>query len=270
MTHTTNDPRGGARTWQVRVLGSWHLETQGREIKVPPREQRLVALLALVGARRRSVLAGMLWPDSNEARASANLRTAAVELRRRAPGLLDAEQETLQLAGRVSTDVAMLRDRLRAPRQEVAPAAEAGYLLGVEELLPGWYDEWVVTERDRLRQGVLDRISTVVRRQMEDDPADALPLARAAAELDPMRESVHRALATIHLLEGDRVAAWQVYEDFHRRSVREFGVAPSAKFEELVEPMRAERRARRTTGGPVPMSGARTAMVSGAGVRRLR
>lgn len=118
--------------------------------------------------------------------------------------------------------------------------------------MPGWYEDWVVSEREYLHEMVLDRIQHVVQGLVEIEAVDeALPLVRVAIQLDPMRESAHRALARLYLLSGDRVAAWQVYDGFRRRSVREFGVSPSTRFEELIEPLRAERRARRSAGRTV-------------------
>lgn len=237
--------------WQVQTLGGWRLTRGGEEVCLPHREQRLVALLVLMGPRPRSYLSGSLWPESTEDRAASNLRTTSVEVRRRAPGLLASAADTLAVAGPVRHDLAQLREALRGAGGTMTPAAEASYLLGVGELLPGWYEDWVVHERERLRAERIDRMSTIVDALVAArEPVQALPLARATVQLEPMRESAHRALARIHLLRGDRVEAWQLYEDFRRRSVTEFGVAPSSYFDELVAPLRAERQSRRDRAVP--------------------
>lgn len=221
----------------------------GEEVHLPRREQNLLALLLIEGRRPRSFLAGRLWPETCESRALANLRSTTLVLRRRAPGLLAPGTGMLGLAPGVYSDVARLRLLLRGLGPSMTTVEEATYLLGVGELLPGWDQEWVVAERDHLKEGVTDRISQVVSQLVRDECIDhALPLARAAILREPMRESAHRALAQIYLLSGDRVAAWQVYTAFRRRSVTEFGVSPSTRFEELVGPLRAERRARRVDG----------------------
>lgn len=234
--------------WHLRTLGGWGVTRAGAEVVLPPRDQRLVALLLIDGRRPRSVLAARLWPDAPDARASSNLRSATLDLRRRAPGLVQSVAGTLGLDPAVRSDLARLRRLLRGGHV-MSLVEEAGALLRVEELLPGWHEEWVVSERECLHEGTLDRIQHVVRGLVDIEAADqALPLVRVAIQLDPMRESAHRALARLHLLSGDRVAAWQVYAGFRRRSVREFGVSPSSRFEELIEPLRAERRARKATG----------------------
>lgn len=235
--------RGGG--WSLQALGGWAVVHDGTEVALPPRDQRLLALLLIEGRRPRSVLTARLWPDAPDARASSNLRSTALDLRRRAPGLVEAVAGTLGLGRTVDSDVARLRQLLRG-RHELGLVDEARELMQVDELLPGWHEPWVVAERGYLREGVLDRIHHVVHGLVEMEAVDhALPLVRTAIQLEPLRESAHRALVQLYLLSGDRVAAWQVYDDFRRRSVREFGVSPSSRFEEVVEPLRAERRARR-------------------------
>lgn len=243
------DERVRMEGWYLHALGTWMLTKDGEEVPLPPRGRRLLVLLLIEGRRPRTHLAARLWPDTSESRASANLRSTTLDLRRRAPGLLATDAGMLGIAPRVRSDVTRLRLALRGAGQPMTTTEEAAYLLGIGGLLPGWGEDWVTAERDHLKEGVLDRISLVVHLLVSEHEVDhALPLVRVAIQLDPMRESAHRALATIHLIAGDRVAAWQVYTAFHRRSVAEYGVSPSQRFEDLVEPLRAERRARKASG----------------------
>lgn len=231
--------------WSLHTLGAWALAQDGVEVALPPRDQRVLALLLIEGRRPRSVLSARLWPDAPDTRASSNLRSATLDLRRRAPGLVESVAGTLGLGRAVISDLERLRHLLRGGHTG-GLLGEAEALRQVGELLPGWREDWVVTEREYLRECVLDRIHHVVQGLVEIEAADhALPLVRTAIQLEPMRESAHRALAQLHLLAGDRVAAWQVYAGFRHRSVREFGVSPSPRFERLIEPLRAERRARK-------------------------
>ncbi len=64
---------------EVRLLGQFDVRLDGRHIDLPTRPaQALLAYLILhVGTRkRREQLAGLLWPDSDEANARNNLRQA--------------------------------------------------------------------------------------------------------------------------------------------------------------------------------------------------
>lgn len=235
--------------WHLHVLGTWEVRNGDVDVLLPPRGQRLIALLLIDGRRPRTYLAGRLWPDTSEHKAASNLRSTVLDLRRRAPGLVHADATTIALAPEVASDLDRLREWMRGRAIGRSAADEARYLVGVEELLPGWYDEWVLAERGRLSALVIDRVSHVVHELVvAEDVEHALPLARVAIQLEPMRESAHRALVAIYLLAGDRIAAWQAYTAFRRRSVSEFGVSPSPQFDALVAPLVAERRARRATG----------------------
>lgn len=241
--------RAGPDGWCCDVLGSWRLSRAGEVVVLPPRDQRLLALLLIEGGGPHSHVAGLLWPNSSEARASSNLRSTTLDLRMRAPALVVSEGGGLALASSVRSDVSRLRDALLGRGPVRTAVEESDYLLGIRELLPGWYDDWVIAERSRLNEGVIDRMSRVLETLIDEEQiGHALPLARAAVHLEPMKESSLRSLARVHLLAGDRIAAWQTYADFRHQSIAEFGVAPSRQFDDLMEPLRAERRARKTSG----------------------
>ncbi len=234
------------RAWQLQLLNGWELRSLGEPLHAPVRMQRLVAFLALQGSRPRGLVAAELWPDSNEAHARSNLRTTVVHVHRVAPGLLMPERDPLALSAHVGVDVAALRVALSEP-SDVSGSDLTRALLDTGELLPGWYDDWVLSDRERLRQrriNLLDRLSG----QLLDE--GNLPLASAAAltcvALEPLRESPHRTLVRIHLTQGDRVEAFRVYQGFRRRSIAEFGLAPDTAFQHLMEPLLDERRRRLT------------------------
>ena len=95
---TSSSSGGGTSSWTVRacVLGG--------------REQRLSALLALTGHQSaRSQVAGILWPESTDARALASLRRAVLQTQRRSPGLLRADRTSIGLHPDVRVDVDELR-----------------------------------------------------------------------------------------------------------------------------------------------------------------
>lgn len=82
-------------------------------------------------------------------------------------------------------------------------------------LLPGWYDDWVVLERERLRQlqlHALDRLAAAL--LAAEEPGRALDAALVAVQADPLRESAHRIVVRIHLREGNAPEALRAYERF--------------------------------------------------------
>ncbi|WP_105033973.1 AfsR/SARP family transcriptional regulator [Cryobacterium aureum] len=62
----------------------------------------------------------------------------------------------------------------------------------------------------------------------------ALGAARAAAVVDPLRESAQHLLVRCHLAEDNYASAVQVYRSFRAHLGRELGVEPSAHFAELL------------------------------------
>ena len=69
------------------------------------------------------------------------------------PGLLEADRWTVGLSRRVRVDVhALLRAMDTAPSRQRHDPSGLLSLLECEELLPGWYDDWVLYEREKLEQ----------------------------------------------------------------------------------------------------------------------
>jgi DNA-binding SARP family transcriptional activator len=61
------------------------------------------------------------------------------------------------------------------------------------DLLPGWYEEWVIFERERLRQRLLHAMESLVRRLISHNRlADAVQVAVTAVGVEPLRESAQR------------------------------------------------------------------------------
>src|SRR3712207_2003755 len=114
--------------------------------QVPRGVQRLVAHVCLYRRRPRTLVAGHLWPDVPEEHAHGSLRSTLWRLQKSVPGLVEASAGCLALADGVRVDVRELDDwarRVRDPRSCLTEVEvpQAG-LLG--ELLPGWYDDWVL------------------------------------------------------------------------------------------------------------------------------
>lgn len=202
---------------------------------LPAASARLVALLALRGPTPRCAVAAELWPEADEARASGALRTTLWRLGRAGDGVLEGD-EVLRLRRGLDVDVhrvvlsahVLLRDQRHRP-------VEVGVLLDASELLPGWLDEWVLVERDRLRElrvAALEVLSgrSVVRRRY----ALAAEAARAAMRVDPLRESAYRALIRAQLAEGNRAQAVATYRRLADLLRSELGFAPAEETRRLL------------------------------------
>jgi DNA-binding SARP family transcriptional activator len=120
------------------------------------------------------------------------------------------------------------------------PAAQADDLVapGVAlqgELLPGWYDDWVLLERERLRQLRMHALEVLAERLLAAGRhGEAIEAAYAAVRGEPLRESAHRVLVRAHLAEGNVAEAVRAHGSFCRMLDEELGVAPTAQMQELL------------------------------------
>jgi DNA-binding SARP family transcriptional activator len=213
--------------------------------ELPRSVQRVVAHLCLAGRPARAAVSGHLWPDVPEDRAQASLRSALWRLRRSAPELVDASHDTLRLAVGVRTDVQELdawADRVCDPRtgaDRVTLPRPA--LLG--DLLPGWYDDWVLLERDRLHQLRLHALETVATRLCTAGRhAEALQAAYLAIRAEPLRESAHRTVVRVHLAEGNVAEAVRAHDAFEDLLRDELGVPPTEQMSRLLRGLAGLRR----------------------------
>lgn len=207
-------------------------------VELPEGSKRLLAFVALRGGQvDRQYAAGTLWPAGSDARAAGNLRSALWRLNGDQLSLLAADRHTLVLRKDVLVDVHMVTEwssRLvtgTATRvdMEVPPLAIDAF-----ELLPGWLDDWVLVERECLRQRVLHALEALSRlRSRALQHAQAVDAAMAAVAVEPLRESAQRALIDAHLAEGNRVEARRCYEAYRALAGRELGVEPSADLQAL-------------------------------------
>lgn len=92
------------------------------------------------------------------------------------------------------------------------------------ELLPGWYDEWVLLERERLRNQQLHALEELsARLSGAGRHTSAVDAALAALAADPLRETAHRALIEAHLAEGNQgeaIRRWRSYRSLIRDRLR--------------------------------------------------
>jgi len=64
--------------------------------------------------------------------------------------------------------------------------------------------------------------------------ADAIEVGLAALRNEPLRESAHRALISVHLAEGNPSEALRQYRQFRELLRAELGLEPSPLIKELV------------------------------------
>lgn len=223
---------------RLRLLGGWHLVVDGADVPLGHREQRLVALLALGAPGSRAQVASLLWPDSTDERALGSLRRAVWQCGRRCPDVISSGRTTVALADWIHVDVDALRRAAGLTELPMGNTAARDLLavLRGPELLPGWYDDWVVDERARLEQQRATALEHIAEHALErDDFALAVDAATLAAEREPLRESAHETAIRGLLALGEAGRAQHVYRRYRDLLDDELGVQPSARIRALVE-----------------------------------
>jgi DNA-binding SARP family transcriptional activator len=232
---------------RVALLDGFALEIDGRGQgstgdDLPRGAQRLIAHLSLSGRPGRGAIAGQLWPDVPEDHAHGSLRSALWRVQKAVPGLVDVSGGALGLAPGVHVDV---RDFTAWAQLVLDPYRGLDGVATPEmalrgELLPGWYDDWVLLERERLRQLRMHALEVLAHKlACTGRYGEAVQAAYAAVRTEPLRESAHRAVVRVHLAEGNVAEAVRAYESFRSLLVDELGVLPTPQMTELI--VRARR-----------------------------
>lgn len=226
--------------WRLRLMQGFELRREGLPVDLPLTAQRVVAFLGVAGRPlMRSYVAGALWPDSSETKANGSLRSALWRLQRTAPGTVHASGPRLALSPRVAVDLHDALDQahsvLRESERFVVQDWHNEPSDFAFDLLPDWYDEWLVNERDRVRQLQLHALEALsARLRCHADYGRAVEAAQLAVAVEPTRESARRALIEAHLAEGNVDEAVREFHHFRDLLERELGVQPTARLTGLL------------------------------------
>jgi len=227
-----------ARACRLSLTGDFDLVMDGRGVSLPHSAERVVAYLGLVPRPvPRVKLAGILWPDASQARAARSLRTALWRLHRASARIAEIHGDRVALTPAIGVDLAdaleLTRHLLDEPSDDAL--ARLPVLIDQSEVLPGWDDEWVVADRERLRLLRLEALERAAQRLLQlGEHGRALEAALAASFADPLRDSARRLVVQIHLSEGNVAAAVRVYDDYRELLLNEVGVEPSPEMQELI------------------------------------
>lgn len=204
----------------------------------PTSALRIVACLALRGSTPRKRIAGLLWPGVTDKRAQGNLRSALWRLGQDFPGLIESRRGMLSLTADASTDVSRLIGivcHISSSESYIPEGIDLELLVSLGTLTPEWEDEWVVSERERLRQMQLNALDTLTRRLIAQDRVGAAILTgQAALAADPLRESSFELVIRALLVQGNLAQAHRLFDAFAGLLEAELGVSPSCTIEQLL------------------------------------
>jgi DNA-binding SARP family transcriptional activator len=236
-----------------RADAEWELE--GRKI------QEVISYLLVFRERahQREVLAGTLWDSSTTAQSRRYLRQAIWQLNK--PGFLqtgDPKAPLLLLEPewvQVNTDCVWLDvDQLeasfdRTPKipGERMTEADAHVLKNAVtlyrgDLLDGWYQDWCIYERERLKVMYLTMVEKLLGYcEARGKPEEGLLFGERLLRHDRAHERAHWRLMRLYYLAGDRTGALRQFQRCRTALDEELGVGPGERITTLYEQIRTDQ-----------------------------
>ena len=218
---------------EVRLFGQPDIRYAGSPIKFAKRSATLAMLALLVLKRGRALsresVAFTLFPDNDEASALAELRrylylaNKALPPRAGDPWIL-SDTETVRWNDSAEAFIDVVEFERFAGENAMQERAVELY---AGDLLENVYDDWVLTERERLRALYFSALDDLIDRfRAERNFAAAISYAKRVLSSDPWREDALRALIAIRYESGDTAGALSEYDRFAKRLRDELAIAP--------------------------------------------
>lgn len=230
-------------SFQVQLLGNLRFQFDDHsecQLKKSTRIQLLIAYLLLNRERscRRDEIAFCFWPDTTDRQARTNLRKLIYDTRKRVSimdKLICVDDDSLQWQPLipVSLDVKEFEKALLAAAQ--MPDADSQHKTLKEavdlysaDLLVGHYQDWILPERDRLRELHLNALEDLM--DLSEEQGDlrcAIRYGHRLLRYDRLHESTYCALIRLYRLCGERGRAIEMYNACEKVLSQILSVHPS-------------------------------------------
>jgi DNA-binding SARP family transcriptional activator len=236
---------------QIRLFGGFRITSDGTPLPPPtPQRAALLSYLLIFSDRMhaRSLLAGLFWGDLPDSRARQNLNDAVYRLRRQLdpPGTPEARsiiQSTSTHVGfNPTADVWIDVRQFLQLAQHTATIEQqlTATQLYTGDLLPGFYDDWVLLERERLAALHHQALANLLAHYQASGMVDtALDVAQRLVAADPLREDTTRELMKLYYRVGRRDRALALYGSLHARLAEELEVEPEQATTDLYKTIQA-------------------------------
>ena len=229
--------------FHLQLLGRFRLVSEPGQaiINVNRQSATFLGYFAIHRGRRiaEDAVIEQFWPDCDPRRGRSNLCSAIWRVRkaigREGFSLIErssfgetglSDQAALQLD--IEAFESTMMEALGQADGHAVPALGQGLEIYRGDLMPGWYDDWVLAERERLQGLYVGGLIRLMNHQAEQNLFDAgIATGRKILRIEPMRETVHRRLIELHLENGQPAAAHGQYHECVRLLRDELGVAPS-------------------------------------------
>jgi WD40 repeat protein/basic membrane lipoprotein Med (substrate-binding protein (PBP1-ABC) superfamily)/DNA-binding SARP family transcriptional activator len=230
---------------RVHLLGQFDVRYDGEAIRIPSRlAQSLFSLLVLNAgiAHRREKLAGLFWPDSTDANARTYLRQALWRIRKSLDAAPISWRDYLQID---DIEIVFRQDSAYWLDADALLVKKAAHAWTVEdliesisvyqgELLPGFYEEWTVLERDRLQAAFDHKMRLLLDRLVSQQRWDQiLEWGERWITLSHVPERAYVALMAAQAGMGNLSSVTAIFNRLTDALGRELGVEPSEELRDL-------------------------------------
>jgi DNA-binding SARP family transcriptional activator len=238
------------------------------------KDQELLSYLLIHRTQHhsREALAGLLWSDTSTERSKKYLRQALWHLQTvlestsaEAEKIVLVEHDWLKLnsANRPWCDVVEFEEAFTRAEgtagaqlnEEVAGCLKDAVALYRDDLLAGWYHDWILFERERLQNKYLMMLDKLLRYSVQHEEYETgQGYGETILRLDPAQECTHRQLMNLHYAAGNRTAALRQYDRCLTALRDELGVAPERRTTNLCERMKTGQVIDATAAGSAQTS----------------
>ena len=232
----------------IFLLGQFKLQADDQRFELPSRPaQSLLAYLVLNAgvSQRREKLSALLWPEASESNARSYLRQALWRIRKSLESAGLSAENFLQISDISVTfddrsnywmDAACL---LETPESQSQSELIDAVRLYRGELLPGFYDEWVVKERDHLEHAYNKKMNLLLDDLIQSESwEEVLEWGEEWIRLDYGPEAAFRAVMMAYAGLGDLGMVNATYRRCVDTLDRELDLEPSSETKQLYERIR--------------------------------
>lgn len=231
---------------EIRMLGQYSIQRGGIPVEVQSRPAQALLAYLSVNANtpiRREKLAGMFWPETSDSDARRNLRVVLHGLRRdlqddgrKGGQFIQSDRQTIALdtSNDCWIDTLELETLQRQTKNTDRLTEQLPIYAG--ELLPGFYDNWVVLERERYRAIFEDCIFKLIEDLLAaGQHREVIEWGERWIALGQVPEPAYRAIMLAHYACGDIASAASTYRRCVQALRQELGVQPSQQTRDVYQ-----------------------------------
>lgn len=252
-------------SWLVRLFGQFEC-IQGEQPTHLPAASDARGLLAYLFLHKgrafpRSMLAALIAPDLPEAQARHALSQALWHIRRALPGLLESDINQAGIPDLLDLQVdalefeALVKPHLVGESQPSVALSDLRRAVELyrSDLLEEFYDDWVLLERERLRELYLQSLERLgIEYKAALQYHQALTITQRLVNADPLNENARREVMRLYHYLGCPAEALRQYEICQDILQREFGLQPEAETTQIAHAISQPLGSTATTYLPEP------------------